>query len=296
MMLGLTIGIVMGSVAIESPPYDVAFISRRDGNWEIYTMRGDGGEQANRSQHPEGDHAPRWTDDGRSIVFRSQRSGDGYAPHRMLADGTSIEPTDGSKVYGISFLPDGVRAVRSIDDETGLDVYIEDTRSGERTRLTHDAGENWGPTASPDGSLVLFSSNRDGNTELYLLELDGNGVATRTRRLTETPSLRERYASFSPDGTTVLYSAGPDDAEDGAPDLYTIDVRTGTVTRLTDTPGAEGECSYSPDGAWILFQGRTEEGDADVFAMLADGTGRRNLTSTPGYDGEPVWCPVRREP
>jgi len=60
--------------------------------------------------------------------------------------------------------------------------------------------------------------------------------------------------------------------------------------RLTDSPGYDAECSYSPDGKKILFVS-DRDGDPDIYLMNADGSGLEQLTDEPGYDGGPFFSP-----
>jgi Tol biopolymer transport system component len=64
----------------------------------------------------------------------------------------------------------------------------------------------------------------------------------------------------------------------------------GDLVRLTDSPGYDAECSYSPDGKQILFVS-DRDGDPDIYVMNADGSGVKQLTNAPGYDGGPFFSP-----
>ena len=74
-----------------------------------------------------------------------------------------------------------------------------------------------------------------------------------------------------------IFSVG---LSDGAPAL----------TRLTDSPGYDAECSYSPDGTEVLFVS-DRDGDPDIYVVKADGSNVRQLTNEPGYDGGPFFSP-----
>jgi len=63
--------------------------------------------------------------------------------------------------------------------------------------------------------------------------------------------------------------------------------------RLTNSPGYDAECSFSPDGARILFVS-DRDGDPDIYVMNADGGDVRQLTDAPGYDGGPFFSPDGR--
>ena len=72
---------------------------------------------------------------------------------------------------------------------------------------------------------------------------------------------------FSPDGQKIIMSL----SQGGSTNLYTMDLRSRTTTRLTDTPAIDTSPSYSPDGSQIVFEIRSRRRAAD----LRDGRGRR---------------------
>src|SRR5258705_13537728 len=61
------------------------------------------------------------------------------------------------------------------------------------------------------------------------------------------------------------------------------------VTRLTDTPAADGDPAWSPDGTRLAFTS-TRDGNSEIYVMNADGSGVTRLTSDPNRDGQPAWC------
>jgi TolB protein len=135
------------------------------------------------------------------------------------------------------------------------------------------------PMLSPDGTRVVFQSNRSGNAELYTMRPDGAGV----RRLTETP-YDEGTPVWSPDGTKILFAA---DATGQGEDLYLVNADGTGVVRLTDTPGDDGHAHWSADGTHVVFNSARTTPDLslpwnrqwhEIFTMKADGTDLRQVT------------------
>lgn len=99
---------------------------------------------------------------------------------------------------------------------------------------------------SPDGSVIAFSSRREGSLDLWLVD-----VKTReTRRLTSDPA-NEYEPRFSPDGGTIVFVGD----RHGSQDLFLVDAAGGEETRLTDTKLNEDYPSFSPDGRRIVYTG-----------------------------------------
>jgi hypothetical protein len=103
----------------------IAFISKRDGNWEIYVMNADGSGQTNLTNNPAHDWGPSWSPDGRRIAFYSDRDGN-WEIYVMNADGSgqtnlTNNPADD---WGPSWSPDGRRIAFFSDRDGNREIYV----------------------------------------------------------------------------------------------------------------------------------------------------------------------------
>jgi TolB protein len=115
------------------------------------------------------------------------------------------------------------------------------------------------PDWSPDGSRLVFASNRAGNYDIYVTPASGAGPPQSSEA--------SQGGQVQADGSTKL-------------------------VRLTDHPGADMHPAWSPDGTQIVFESKRDEGDWDVWVMNADGGDLRNLTGDESAnDGNPTWSP-----
>jgi hypothetical protein len=150
---------------------------------------------------------------------------------------------------------------------------------------THSAHS---PTFSPDGRLIVFVSDFDGDEDLWLIDTE-TGITTQ---LTDN-EWQDRDPDWSPDGTTVLFAS--DQASPGYMEIYAMNMLdpTGTypATRLTDDNGSSYAPRWSPDGTRIVYI-NAEAVRGSVFLMNADGTRRTRLTrATDADDQRPDWTP-----
>ena len=152
-------------------------------------------------------------------------------------------------------------------------------------RLTNNNAVDAGPTWSPDGSRIAFSSNRDGKVEIYVMNTDGSNV----RRLTN--NLSDDYGpKWSPDGRKILF----DSERDGNKEVYVMDADGGNQTRLTMNTAFDSGTSWSPDGSQIAFASNRDNSsfyNFDIYVMKADGSDVRRIVDDPEYDAEPRWSP-----
>lgn len=106
-----------------------------------------------------------------------------------------------------------------------------------------DNSDDGGPVTPPPGRIA-FTSDRDGNEEIYLMNADG----TEQTNLTRNPAW-DNDPWWSPDGSEIAFAS----TRDGQVDLYVMSVETGEVRRLTNTPEVDGGLRWSPDGSRVAL-------------------------------------------
>ena len=140
-------------------------------------------------------------------------------------------------------------------------------------------------TAFPgENGLIVFSSNRSGNFEIYTMKPDGSGLT----QLTNDPDA-DTFAAWSPDGSRIAFArtSGPAQAQG----TYLMNADGSGMTQLTQT--GDRNPNWSPDGTKILLDRLVDgsTGNRDIFIMNDDGSGQINLTNSTRIDFEPSWSP-----
>jgi tricorn protease len=147
----------------------------------------------------------------------------------------------------------------------GGDIWIVGRSGGEARRLVSGRDLESGPILSPDGSMVAFSGDYDGNVDVYVVPSTGG----EPRRLTYHPGA-DVAIGWTLDGTGVLFMSHRDSTND--PDkLFTVPVAGGFPTELPLEMAEEG--SYSPDGTRIAY--------VPIFQWEPDWKGYRGGQTTP---------------
>jgi Tol biopolymer transport system component len=134
-----------------------------------------------------------------------------------------------------------------------------------------------GANAQTPAFQIVFQSDRDGSSDLWLV--DSTGANERPLTHTLTP---EAAPSWSPNGRSIVYACAPEDNWD----ICAIDVATRVVTRITQTTRAEFDPRYTSDGTQIVMESYSSDRYADIAIVPASGGVPTPLTATPGVDDQ----------
>ncbi len=130
-------------------------------------------------------------------------------------------------------------------------------------------------------SRIFFSSNRDGDWDIYSMDVNGNNLL----QLTDHPA-DDRKPTCSPDGRKIAFASD----RGVTSDLYVMDGEGNNVIRLTNDGFSESRASWSPDGTKIAFTSFCKL-NCDIFTVDADGENRSRLTEDEMIDDRPSWSP-----
>jgi Tol biopolymer transport system component len=170
------------------------------------------------------------------------------------------------------------------DRDGDSEIYTMNADGTGVVKLTDNVANDYVPTFSPDGTKIVFTSDRDGDSdEIYTMNADGTGVV----RLTNNSEIDD-LPSFSPDGKRIAYYGY--DGQDY--EIYTINADGTNQTGITNNMSDDADPVYSPDGTRIAFVS-SRDGCCDMYTMNADGTSPTRITSdgSVGVEGGPDFSP-----
>ena len=179
-----------------------------------------------------------------------------------------------------SWSPDG-RAVAYTSYVPVPDIFISYLYRGVRENPTKRVGSNFLPVFSPDGARMAFMSNRDGNPEIYVMNVDGTAV----RRITNHPA-GDSSPTWSPTGSQIAFTSD----RSGTPQIYIVGADGLNLRRLTNE-------SYADRPTWspapfneIAFSARTGGGfDIKIYDLASGMT--RQITFGEGTNESPAYAP-----
>ena len=179
----------------------IVFTSLKGGDLDIYTMNIDGTDVKQLTDAPGYDGGAWWSPDGTKIVYRAHHPKDSLelAQYRDLLAAGLIRP---SKV----------------------ELFVMNADGSDNRQITHLGGANFGPSWTPDGKRIIFSSNhktpRSGNFDLYLVNLDGSNLEQVT-----TNPVFDGFPMFSPDGRHIIWASNRFDQKQTETNLFIADWR-----------------------------------------------------------------------
>src|SRR5689334_17059102 len=181
---------------------------------------------------------------------------------------------------------------RTLPDATSpfgarTDLFLLHADGSDAARLTDDQASEFGARLTDDASLVVFSSDRGGNPELYSMRTNGSDL----HQITHDASVNDLWPDVSPDGSTIVWvkqQAGGT----GTEEIWVADIDGSNAHRITQNTWLDTDPAFSPDGHRIAYVSDAPQGMGgnQLDTILVDGSNRRKLV-TKSSVALPHWAP-----
>ncbi len=274
----------------------IAFVTTRDGNYEVYSMDADGNNQTRLTTNSDTDGGPDWSADGTQIAFYRESPNFPNPVNRdvytMDADGsneanlTNSIPLEFDPVWS----PDGSKIAYYGAASGNGEIFVMNADGTMQSNLTNaPASDESQPAWSPDGTKIAFVTDRLGFPfhEIYTMNADGSNQTS----ITPSPGLVSS-PDWSPDGSKISLAAFVGTfPSPGSDEVFVMDADGSNIQQLTSSAGADVQPAWSPDGSKIAFHSE-RDGNFEIYVMDADGDNETNISNDPGLDVSASWQPV----
>ncbi len=214
----------------------------------------------------------------------------------MEADGSNISRLTDIKdrVNQPAWSPDGqwIAFVQRFDGYNS-EIMVMPFQEGEGEgpnpsliRLTHSSAFDAEPDWSPDGTQIVFTSNRSGNMNIWVMATNGSQRIQLTQDRNNGVEAWHSSPKWSPDGSKILYRSDMGDNNE----IYIMNSDGSGQRNLTHHPASDVDPAWSPDGSLITFVS-DRDGNEEIYVMNADGTNPQRLTNHIEKDTYPAWSP-----
>ena len=269
----------------------IAYVSAKTGNKEIWVMDYDGGNQHQLTHMKSIALTPRWSPDTSRIAFTC------YVPGRFGVTSAQICIYSMPSSRLISFprfrgtnsspawSPDGQQIAFMSSQNGDPEIYTINADGSHVHRITYAPGVNTSPAWNPKtGKEMVFVSDRGGDGVPVLYQMNSDGTNVSKINLPDMGYVID--PAWSPNGQLIAFSWR---RPSGNYDIYVMDIVSHQLVELTRDAGRNERPSWAPDGRHLVFES-TRTGTRQIWAMLADGSEARQLT----FDGQsesPNWSP-----
>lgn len=257
---------------------------------DIWTVRVDGSQERNLTNHPAHDNDPDWSPDGSKIVFESDREGK-RAIYVMNADGTGTRRLIAGDFEDFSpaWSPDGARiAFARRTGAPDAQIFIANADGSGATAITSGAGVRYGPSWSPDSKEIAYTHHeyvgtRFQNANIRIAAANGSSSREVTSFVGFTLCPFARNPDWSRDGATILVYGCPLGANLG---VHQLAPDGSGIARVQSGEDVGWDARWADGGRRIVFV-------QDRRIHMMSPTGREVVQITFGAyaDQHPAWRP-----
>ena len=245
---------------------------------DIFMLAPDGSDETQLTNNNSINMLPSYR--GGRILFTSYKNGN---PDLFILEkgaARSISSQSGLNTGG-QLSPDGSTIALTLSRDGSPDIHLISAADGKIiSKLTDVDGIDTSPVWSPDGSQIAFVSDRHGSPQLWVMGRDGSNQ----RRLTFQGEYNQT-PEWSPRGDKILFTARD---ERLIFDIFTVEVGTGVIARMTQNQGNNEEPDWSPNGRYVVFSS-TRTGEAKLYISTEDGRIQNQITLGKGEYLTPTW-------
>ncbi|MED5406576.1 MAG: Tol-Pal system beta propeller repeat protein TolB [Pseudomonadota bacterium] len=163
---------------------------------------------------------------------------------------------------------------------SGAMIWLQDIQTGTRSKLLEERGTASAPAWSPDGRRLALTLSRDGNSDIYVLDI----AKRKLRRLTRHQAI-DTEAAWSPNGRYIVFTSD----RTGRPQIHRMSITGGPAELLTHEGRENARASYGPDGNSMVLV--TNRGKGYRIGVFYVDSGKVDVLTDGTLDESPTFAP-----
>ena len=279
---------------------EIAYVSNRTGNYQLWLMTGDGSDQRQLTNEEGGACQPAWSPDGMKLAFITPCSGrrDTYPGASIFIYDMETEESTPLPVkpgvhgdFDPAWSPDNEKIAFTTLRNGRSQIFLYDFNTSLLTELSKTIFADKHPAWNPSGLQLAFVRQVP-NGQVWIMGRDG----TLQAQFSPAGGINNLWPVWSRDGEMILYSQTTVDVFN--PWLIALRFEDRNTAREFRIPastardlGPIAEVDPSPDGEWLAFESWPVGNNHDIYVMTLRGTDVARLTTDRAFDISPVWRP-----
>jgi TolB protein len=266
----------------------VAFVWAHNGTKELAVMDYDGYNVKQLTYDRSISVRPRWSPDGRKIVYTSYKN--------LFPDVLEVDLYTGQRLRlasypglnsGAAFSPDGLSIALTLSRTGNPELYTMDAQGGNLHQLTHTRGGESSPTWSPDGRMITYVSDDSGAPQIWTMSKDGGAAS----RVTVSPSYNtEPDWSRPPANSDMKPMLAVTSRVGGKFQIGVYESSSGAVRPVAVDGADNADPSWAPDGRHLVFT-KTQHWRPQLYLLDVVSGEQVQLPGIEGGASEPAWGP-----
>ena len=266
----------------------IAFVWAHNGTKELAVMDYDGYNVKQLTYDRSISVRPRWSPDGRKIVYTSYKN--------LFPDVLEVDLYTGQRMRlasypglntGAAFSPDGLSIALTLSKTGNPELYTMDAQGGNLHQLTHTRGGESSPTWSPDGRAITYVSDDSGAPQIWTMSKDGGAAS----RMTVSPSYNtEPDWSRPPANSDMKPMLAVTSRVGGKFQIGVYESSSGAVRPVVADGSDNADPSWAPDGRHLVFT-KTQHWRPQLYLLDVVSGEQVQLPGIEGGASEPAWGP-----
>ncbi len=259
----------------------IAFVSNRDGNSDILEIQPDGSRIKTLIDGPSNQWSPRATKDGLFLYYLDDRDSiTAIYKYDLRKDSSQFVKEVVFDDFYFHLHPTENKIISHDTSDGFFQLFIHDFDSNTVRQISFDSSNSKKPLFMNDGHRIIFQSDRNGNDDLFIMDLKNDSLINLTNS-----EANERNPSISPYDDVVVFNS---DIDKPRINLFYMIIETREVGQLSDSPGMELMANFSPDAKNLVF-GSNRDDNWEIYLMTNEGEFKDRLTNHPAFDGDAIY-------